>query len=291
MPTLFKDKITVGSVTFNDYSALPPLALEWRCDVFDAWSNTSEIDAVFTQVGSAAGDGAIPAAYFPARAKQMVLGGAVEASNKADREELEYYLKGTVFPRNQELIVTRFEAVPKFMRVRVSGERQILPNPTKTGFRWAVPVTASDPFKYSVSTVTDSTGVAGSGTTGFTFPITFPFSFTTLSSSSGDDQVVINNGGTFYAPPTIVLTGPLTRGWFLLNETTGQSLRFDLPIDSGSTLTIDHRTETALLDGSTVISKIVGDFWKLAPGNNTVKLYADFNIAAGFTITTHSVWE
>lgn len=291
MPTIFRDLVTVGDVVFNDRTDMPPLALEWGIDLMDNWSNTSEIDAVFTAVGSSAGDGAIPADYFPARQKEIVLSGAVEAANKADREYLEYYLKGTVFPRNQELTITRYEAVPKFVRARVSGQRVILPNVTKTGFRFQIPLTQADPFKYSITTVTDSTGVAGGGTAGFTFPITFPFTFSAYDSGTGDNQVVINNSGTFYAPPVITLTGPLNRGWFLMNATTGKTLRFDIDIEAGQELVIDHRTETALLDGSTVVAKIVGDFWKLIPGNNIVKLFADFDAAAGFEITTHSVWE
>lgn len=288
MPTIFHDRVEVDGVVFNDMTSMPTKAVYFGIDILDGWSSTSEIEAVFTPLGAT--DGAVPSAFFPARARQMTIGGYVEANNRTDREWLEEYIKGVVFQRNKELILARYETVPKFVRVRVSGQREILANATMTGFRWSVPVTAADPIKYGLTEITGFSGVSGFNTGGFTFPITFPLVFTFLDLDL-DAGVSVINEGTGSSSPVMTLYGPLNKGWFLENSTTGQSIRFDVGLTSVDTMIIDFRQETATLNGASVTATIVGDFWRLVPGVNQIKLFASSDPLAGFTLSAYSSWE
>jgi len=288
VPTLFKEIITINSVSFNDDANLPATASFFGCDVLDGWSGTSEIDAIVTQIG--ASDGAILGDFFPARARNLTMAGAVETDNMAERQALEEYVKGVVFPRNQELILTKYEAVPKFIRVRVSGAREIAPNPTKTGFRFSIPLVAPDPLKYSLTPSEGTAGVAGVSTGGFTFPLTFPLIFNTVDTSN-ENSVTIINDGTGNSSPLVTLFGPLNKGWFLQNLTTGDVLRFDIGLNTGDEMLIDFRQEIALLNNSVVTSTLVGDFWKVVPGTNKIRLFANFDPLAGFRIVSYPAWE
>lgn len=288
MPTIFRDKIEINGAVFNDITNMPAQALHFGVDILDGWSSTSEIEAVFTPLGGT--DGAIPSAFFPARPRQLTIGGFVEAENRSDREWLEDYIKGVVFQRNKELILVRHESIPKFVRVRVSGQREILANPTQTGFRWSVPLTAADPIKYGLTEITGTTGVSGFSTGGFEFPIVFPLVFTFLVVEEGSG-ITVTNEGTGSSSPIMTLYGPLNKGWYLENLTTGQSIRFDVALSASDTLVIDFRQEIATLNGSIVTATIVGDFWRLVPGSNQIKLFANFEQLAGFSLSAYSSWE
>lgn len=288
MPTIFRDKVTVDEFVFNDRDNMPLGAEEFGCDIIDGWSSTSEIESLFTPVGST--DGAIPSSFFPANARQITMAGYVEAPDRATRELLEAYVLGTVFKRNKELIVTRYETIPKFVRVRVSGKREILTNITKTGFRWSVPLTAPDPTKYGLDELTGTAGVSGFSSSGLTFPITFPLVFNS-STPTSDNSVNIVNEGNGFSYPNFTLYGPLNKGWYLQNITTSETIRFDVGLIAGDILTIDFRQELALLNGAPVVTTVVGDFWRLIPGSNKIKLFANPDDLAGFKVTAHSSWE
>ena len=47
----------------------------------------------------------------------------------------------------------------------------------------------------------------------------------------------------------------------------------------------------ATLNGYPVSSSYTGSFWKLAPGTNAIRLYAEPNAQASVTIQSYSAWE
>jgi hypothetical protein len=295
VPTIFRDKVTSGSVTFNDVAARPlPGTIYFNIDVLDGWGGTPDLDAVFTPIGSI--DGEIPADFFPAKGRGVSVGGYVEATTRAIAEQLWDILVRDAFPRNVELELTRYETIPKFLRFRRSGQ---MPDPAwvgPTAFRFGVPIRAADPFKYALTSQVESSGVAGLSTGGRSYPRTYPLVYTTIASGTAN-LVTINNVGTAPTPPEIVLNGPLSKGgWRLVNETLELAdregtLKFDVGLVAGDVLEINFRTETALLNGYLITASLFGDFWKVQPGVNVIKLYADFDPAAGFTVTARSAWE
>lgn len=298
MPTIFRDKVTVvntaASVEFNDPLTKPAGAIEWGLDDMNGWDRSSEIEVVSAPIGGGA-DGETMGDYFPARGRHLLLGGWATAGTREDAEALRDVIMGDAFPRNTDLIITRHEAIPKYVRVRVSERREILWN-SPLGFRWVVPVMSESPLKFDADPPASSNGtasVAGQSTTGFTFPLTFPLVFTQIASGSTvQSSLTVFNRGTAATSPIITLHGPLIRGgWRISNETTGEELRFDVGLDSDDILVIDFAARTAYLNDYPVTSSISGEFWRVKRGANVIKLYADYDPAASITVEIESAWE
>lgn len=289
MPTLFRDKILVNGISFNDRPTQPVQAITWGMDVLEGWSATSDLDAVSTPFGGGI-DGEVADDYQEARARYLTAGGYVLAATRGDAETLVDTIIGKAFPRNKDLTLIRYENTPKQMTVRVWGKREVQPVGPEA-FRWIVPLMAEDPFKYGLGLITRSAGVAGLSSGGFTFPLTFPLIFTTID-AGGSQAAIFNNIGTAPTLPTVTLHGPLPRGgWRLSNNTTGQDIQFDVGLDAADVLEIDFANEIALLNGYPVTSTIIGDFWELVPGVNTISLYSTYDPAAGFDISARYAWE
>ncbi len=103
---------------------------------------------------------------------------------------------------------------------------------------------------------------------------------------------IFNAGNTNSPSFTARITGPLTNGnWRLRNDTTGAEISFYLSILAGETFDLDFRTRTAKLNGFAYNGRRDGDWWELAPGNNSVRLYANYDVATTVTITAESAWE
>lgn len=69
--------------------------------------------------------------------------------------------------------------------------------------------------------------------------------------------------------PLLTITGETVNPVFT-NITTGTSIQFNGTVANGQTLVIDMNEQTALLDGTSVISNITGDWIILTGGNNTI---------------------
>lgn len=294
MPTIFRDKVTstptgVAAVTFNDPSTLPAGAISWGLDVLLPWSNTPELDAEFTSIGSV--DGEVSSDFFPAKGKQLAIGGWASAVDRATAESLADLIVRDAFPRNVDLVIARYEATPKFITARRTAPIEF----SWVGpysFRWGTELRAGDPFKYALTPIVGSAGVAGQSSGGRSYPRTYPLQYTTISSGEANRVIVTNTGTADSRKFTITITGPLSKGgWRLVNETTGGILKFDLAISSTDTLVIDFQREIALFNGAPVTATITGDFFPIEPGVNVLKLYGDFDPAADFSVNAYSAWE
>lgn len=293
MPSIFRDKVVCGTVTFNDASTKPSMALQFGLDTLDGWRRSPSLQVQSTAFGGAQ-DGEIPSGYWAANARHLMIGGWVTTTSRENAEEAEDLILGDAFPTNQDLVLVRYEAIPKYMRVRVEGEIEIQyvgPN----NFRWQVPVqTVGSPFKFSYNLLANesgSSGVAGESSGGRVYPRTYPLTYITTSSGS-ENEVVLENHGTAPTDPIAVINGPLPEGgWRLENETTAEFIQFDVGLAATDVLTIDFAQKVALLNGYAVTTSINGDFWKVQRGLNVIKLYAEFDELAGFTISINSAWR
>lgn len=292
MPTIFQDKVVAGTVVFNDPLSLPLPSgvVQWGLDVFDGWDDTTEIESYFLSIGSV--DGEEPGEFFPAKGRQLIIGGWAEAVDRATAHALWDILVRDAFPRNATIHLERHEPVPKFVDALVSAKRTI----DWTGpraFRWGIPARAPDPFKYALTAIDSGfIGVAGQSTGGRTYPRTYPLTYTTIASGEANSAIIVNSGTAESKRFTVTLTGPLNSGgWRLVNETSNESLKFNIGLGATDELVIDFHTELALLNGFPITATLSGDFWRLKTGPNVVKLYAEFDAAAGFQIEAHSAWE
>lgn len=142
---------------------------------------------------------------------------------------------------------------------------------------------APDPRKYS-TLIQSLVLVLPATTGGLTPPLTPPLTPTGTSTVS---QGIAVNSGTADAPVTITLPGPCPAGAVIANTTTGQALRVMDAISGSETLVIDTASATASVGGQA--RKIIGTWWSLAPGANTISFYATggYDPAASATV----VWQ
>jgi hypothetical protein len=288
MPTIFRDKVVVGDTTFNDSALRPAGAQYWGIDVLDGWKTSPDMEVKLNKISDV--DGGILGDFQSISARYVTVSGYVLAGSRAESDALEDVLANT-FRRNADLILERHEPVPKFIRCRRAGPIEIT-SPMDNGWRFTVDLVCPDPFKYSVDLVGPfSSGAAGLSSGGRTYPRTYPLEYTTVVSGS-ENRVVLVNEGTANAVPMVTINGPLVKGgWRLSNDTTGEDLSMDVGLVLGDVLTIDFANELVYLNGFLIGPNIIGDFWRIAPGTNVIKLYADYDPSTIFTISTNSAWE
>jgi hypothetical protein len=292
MATIFRQKVVSNNVTFNSGVALPVGATNFGLDIMDGWKDTGDPEESLVELGSYR-DGSSSASFYPIRSKFLNLGGYVTATNVANAEALADKLVRDCFPRNTSFRLERYEAVPKYMSVRRSSAIEFDWTVVPEGFRWSTTLVAEDPFRYELSPNTIFTGVANTASGGHTFPVTFPMTFNTGGSGTGAGAGVYNSGSVATSNFTISLFGPLSKGgWRISNDTTGQAIGFNVSVPSGTdTLVIDFLNQVATVNGFAVSSDYFGDFWQLVPGNNTIRLYAEYDPSASATINYFSAWE
>lgn len=291
MPTIFQHPVELGPVTFNDLPWHPPEAQAWIMDVLEGWKTSPDVRVRSTELGGSR-DGEVSASYFPLSSRVLIVGGAVKAATPQNAEILHDLLLREAVPRNQAIKVVRYEdAGAKYVTAKRSGPVET-EWPMPDGFRWQTTLMAEDPFKYGLIPEEATAGPAGLSSSSFTFPISFPLVFTGDAGTS-DSSAGIFNAGT--APSSHILatiTGPLSAGaWRLRNDTAGEEITFDVGLTATDTLIIDFATETALLNGYPISSAVAGTFWKMLPGSNAIRLYADYDPGTTLTVTAESAWE
>lgn len=294
MPTIFRDKVILNEVVFNDPLSAPEGAGDWAVDVLSGWHETPEMDAEFAPKGIV--DGEVPPETFPIRGRTILIGGYVTAASRLRLEELWDIIVRDALPRGVPLRLERHEAVPKYTTAYLFGPREpawygnAYAGPY--GFRWGATLRCPDPYKYGLTPQILSAGVAGFSSGGRTYPRTYPLEYMTDNAGEGEKVIMLNSGTGNSKHLVVDLTGPLIKGaWRLVNETTDGLIKFDVTLAGGDHLIVDFYNETAMLNGSEVSASITGDFWSLVPGPNVLKIYADYDPLAGFTATAHPAWE
>jgi hypothetical protein len=106
--------------------------------------------------------------------------------------------------------------------------------------QWKCP----DPLRYGAIQTPQST-VLPVSSGGMAFPMAFPMDF---GSSGTLGQITLYNAGTAPAPVQLTVTGSLPSG-FEVSTTDGQRLRYEFPVASGETLTLDTGEGTLTTDG------------------------------------------
>lgn len=98
--------------------------------------------------------------------------------------------------------------------------------------------------------------------------------------------ITVDSIDTVY--PVLTITGPAENP-ALTNLTTGTSISFTGNITTSQTLKINMQDKTATLNGTSVLSKISGNWIYLEPGNNRIGYYADNSDAPDATLEWQEV--
>lgn len=293
--TIFKDKVTIGTWTFNDPLMLPAGITQLGCNILDGWDDTSPFDALFSSRGSRDGD--VPSDHFPLRSREIVLGGWMYATGRATARAAFTALCTGAFPANTDLTLARYEPdATKIATVRRTGPIEVPVETNQTGphFRFMVTLRAFDPLKYNANAdINATTGIAGVSSGGVVVPALVPVVFQSVPGQA--NQIVATNVGSYDTRPVTTIAGPLPSGWHWDNTTTGETLALDVDLATGDVLVLDHATETVALNDTIIAPAITGDWWPVTPaaigGSNILKLYGDFAVGASVTVVGRSAWE
>jgi len=291
LQTIFRDKVTIGTWTFNDPLSLPAGVTQLGVNIMDGWDDTSPIQALVTSRGNRDGD--VPSSHFPLRSRSITLSGWLYCTSRTTARLAWSSLIATAFPVNVDLTLTRYEPDgAKYVTCRRAGPVELPPATNASGphFRFLTTLLAFDPLKYSATIDLNATsGIAGASSGGLVAPVLLPAMF--LTAAGQLNQISVTNIGSYATKPLVTITGPLPTGWHWDNMTTGQSLGLDITLGAGDSLVLDHALETAKLNGFKISPGITGAWWSVAPGPNLLKLFGDFDPAASVTLTGRSAWE
>ena len=171
---------------------------------------------------------------------------------------------------------------------------------TNGHFLWfALPLIQPDPYKYSPASGASSFGVFSGGgfyrlydTAGSDRTYDVAGSYRTYQSEeeqSGlpDRATVVNAGDVDSDRFVVTVAGPLEADDYeLLNETTGQRLSANITLIPGQELAFDMHNRRATLGGVVVSEFVTGDWLRLVPGANVLRLFSGtINAAASATVT------
>jgi hypothetical protein len=178
---------------------------------------------------------------------------------------------------------TRLCHVRRAGRVRVGDVSGVL-------FDWQLDLVAPDHRKYAAVATTLTATLPTSGGSGFTFPLTFPFTAAVPVGSTG--TVVAVNAGDVAAPPLVTITGPVTNP-IVENVTTGRRIALSYDLPAGQSLIIDFDNRAVLLNGSQPVDVLAAgsSYWDLRPGSNEIR-YTALTGTTGSTMTLEfsSAW-
>lgn len=149
---------------------------------------------------------------------------------------------------------------------------------------------AEDPRIYDSVLSSASVPLGAQVFTGFGFNLGFSFGFGGTSTTT--DQVTIIIGGNRPTPPIFSIAGPVTNPR-ILNDVTGDELRFAIDLGVADVLTIDTKYKTVRLNGTSNRrdSLIAPDWYFLEPGSNTLRYRAESVAASTLTIYYRNAWR
>lgn len=149
---------------------------------------------------------------------------------------------------------------------------------------------AEDPRIYSsnlnVSTVTTSAIPPDSGRS---YSRAYNYGYTAIDSN----QLRIIVGGNRPTPPVMTITGPTQIvAPIIVNDTLGISMKFDVIIPPGSTLTIDAKNHTVRLNGQNRRSTLIEPNWFfLTPGDNYMRIQTSDASSATLNVQYRDAWR
>ncbi len=250
---------------------------------FDSPNVRQNLEDLPEQDGAAAGDFFFGSRPITLRGKIVAATAAERNTNVVNLQRALRGLRGNITLKSTPSGLPAMQAYARLENVRVTG-----------GYikEFMIGLVCADPLMYSqtLNTATNSTSPASPGAT---FPWAFPVLFGGGTGSSS--SATVTNAGNFDAPAVIRVTGPVTNPQ-VSNSTLNQWIYLDgLTLVSGEWVEIDTGARTVKKsDGSSHYDKVrfpQSVWWRLAPGGNTVALWASTSSAGvSLTVSHRDVW-
>lgn len=137
---------------------------------------------------------------------------------------------------------------------------------------------SSEPGFYGTDGLTDAGG-------GFFNPPSYSGSGTYFDwgTAGTSGRVELTNVGTAAAFPSFEVTGGMSGGFLLTWVPTGQTIRFERPIDSASTVSVDPRTGRVSLDGTSDVTGFLtsSQWWSVPAGGSGEVQFTPLGTVAG----------
>lgn len=278
--------VQIGSVYLPAYDDQPADAYGtiWGLTALDGWYDGWEGSGTVDKRSQADGDWITPQW---ASGRVVHVSGTIEDTSWDNvTRAFDRLLAQLPFRQLGSMIVTAGEGTyPAQTALIRQHEKPLLTDRFNNRADFSLSVFAPDPRKYE--TVLRSLNLVLpilSG--GIAPPLTPPFTVTGSTSVSQGD---VYNDGNVTTYPTLTITGPCPPAT-ITNLTTSESLRVVDAVPAGQTLVIDVRNGTATINGQS--RRVLGTWWGLQPGLNTISFTADtYDAGATLGLTFRSAWK
>lgn len=234
-------------------------------DKLEGWYGVRNVDLALVKRPGAPGAFA-PEQTFPGELAISVEGqyyGATRSAALQMREDL-----AALYNEGREIVMTVADDLRTTSR-RVLVAEVDYPWTIHPEFEFTIDVTAEDPRRYAAES-TVGTGLAVAGT-GLSWPLVWPLDWGTAAVNGR--TVVMNPGNAETLSRFVISGGSMPDGFVIVNVTTGERLTYIGALTSGSTITLDTRTRTAVIDGSGPGSRfLVSPEWWSVPARSSVEL-------------------
>ena len=172
--------------------------------------------------------------------------------------------------------------VPLYFNVPGAGERLVFVKPLGVRYDWTAlrrlgqadiqfMAFAEDPRIYSNTLVTQQINLGATVFTGRGYNKSYNFGYGGVSTTS--DGVYVNVGGNRPTPPVFTIYGPVTNPQ-ILNDTTGQLMKFNITLSVGETLVIRPQYKTVKLNDLTNRrNALIAPVWFYLPKGQTFIRY------------------
>ncbi len=280
--------VTIGNVFLPAYEGQPAdeFGVEWGLTGLDGWFDGWESGTGTGVQQRTAADGSWVTDLF-AGPRLIHIDGSINAESwDAVTRAWDRLLAQVPFRKPEPMVVSTGEGTVADQTADIRQEgKPILRDRFATRATFSLSLLAPDPRKYANALQTLNL-VLPSSTGGLVWPVTYPVTWSGVTTNS---TATVMNAGTWDSPPLLTVTGPCPP-CRITNLTTGQSLRVLEAVPAGQSLVIDVAAGTATVGGQS--RRVLGSWWHLAPGENTIAFSADgYDAAAGLSVAFRSAWK
>lgn len=240
---------------------------EWLVENEDGWSSSPPVRPVAEDRAHADGAWGAPGLYG---ARVISLSGRAFARTRVEMLAAKDRIKAAVNPRDLLPLIVEEAHLTRCATVRLSGQVE-LQDVSANMFSFGLTVTATDPRRYGVDRITQSTLLPIGIGVGRTYNRTFDYTYGGGGGESG--AIFIDQIGDYdQTPAVITIVGPVIDPR-VEHVQTGRYLAFTLTVEWGEELVIDLAAQTALLGGHANRAHTLtpGSAWfHLVPGENEI---------------------
>lgn len=274
---------TLSGLTFStDYDAV------YSIESLDGWFGSSPVrDTVDARPNS---DGAFEELRFHRAARPITLAGKVHASGDGFGEWRE--LAAVLGSGRPDILTVDDGSVSLSSVVRPVGSGLSL-SPMVNGMaNYVLSVVAYDPVKYSAPVVS----VASAPSVGGGLQYNLHAAGVLEYGSNGElGRVSVTNSGTAKTYPVVTVSGGLAGGFTVSRLDTGERVQYERVVTDGSTVVMDFRTGSVLVDGvsDASASLTIADFFGVEPGTTVDVQFTPIGTVSGaptMTVELSSGW-